>query len=51
MDGDNIFFWDGYEIHFYNLKKSFKVSNRQIIALKIDRENKGIYIKTVEPGD
>jgi hypothetical protein len=27
MDGDRIFFWDGYEIQFYDLKKSFKPSN------------------------
>jgi hypothetical protein len=51
MDGDRIFFWDGFEIKFYDLKKSFKPSNMQIISLKIDRENQNCRIKTVEPGD
>lgn len=51
MDGDRIFFWDDYEIQYYDLKKAFKDSNRQTIALKIDKGNKNSKIKTVEPGD
>ena len=51
MDGDRIFFWDRFEIQFYDLKKSFKLKNMKLIALKVDKENTNIYIKTVEPGD
>lgn len=33
MDGDRIFFWDKYEIEFYELKKTFKDENKQLIHL------------------
>ena len=36
MDGDRIFFWTDFEIHYFDLKKAFKESNRQKIALEID---------------
>lgn len=51
MDGDRIFFWTDHEIEYYDLKRAFKPSNKKVIALQIDKDNKNSKIKTVEPGD